>query len=585
MNDYLNTITKSEEENLADLLMTKYKIKLEDLLYNYTPQINKNKYKICNSPSIEPIYQSKYAELLIKLFMQSSPFVSKEYRNKVDKCFLSTLNEIINPEGKNAENPMEICNLLNIKLDINIPYTHDQFTIKLKQIVHICNEIEIEDSISDYHDKHLHLLDSQDDITKKNAQKEYETFKSKTYKRVSEITIKEVITTTIKFHSYYFRIIKDSDIEFFSNELNVAKDIYFDISKIDNHPEVTENDYPTWTKFILDKIIDPNEKIAFMVFMYSIFYAKDKQRWACALIGEGLDGKGLLMKIFSTIVDRNHGLNRSSRSFVDTINDKTNVSEVPGIAENCRLLLLMDTKNTNIIKDGVIHSLLSGDPQTIRRLFKDSYTKLLNNKFLFASNDEPTVDMHEINQTSRLRIIRFSKEKHLYIENAADKLIDESSAFLRACKDVYFKYVKNDELIIKTELNYDPTRISINNYVESFLKEYYRKYFPHSKNIKGEMPMYILRVCEPEMSKWMEDCSANINKEFPNLIKKFQSNELVRILKNMGYKDRTTTSFNGKTLTVHKYTKIEHIQETTEDGIPPDHIKESDEYKISKEYK
>ncbi len=173
---------------------------------------------------------------------------------------------------------------------------------------------------------------------------------------------------------------------------------------------------------------------AFVDWIGSLFYEDSDQQQYCYLHGKGADGKGAINRFMARVFG---GAYCSKQP--PTPGDKF---WSYGLISK-RLVVFPDCNSRTFVTSGFFKSMTGGDPVTLEAKGQMSFTAKLSCKFLFLSNEKPSLSSED---SDRRRIIycemqeREDKTPEPGFEN---KLWEEGGAFLALCLNWYDEKYKD----------------------------------------------------------------------------------------------------------------------------------------------
>ena len=185
---------------------------------------------------------------------------------------------------------------------------------------------------------------------------------------------------------------------------------------------------PTWDQF-LSRVDYPN---VFLAWVWSVFDPENMGRQALWLYGKGADGKSRVLVALTEIF----GKRQTGSVSQDGINGQFFYSKVYGK----RLTIYGDCKNTRLISQGKIHSLLGGDYVQIESKGRDAFHDRVYSRLLVSANDHPEIDFSLKNESSRIiELCIDSVDKSLAEgdRNFESNLVTEQWGFLYKCRQAY----------------------------------------------------------------------------------------------------------------------------------------------------
>ncbi len=182
---------------------------------------------------------------------------------------------------------------------------------------------------------------------------------------------------------------------------------------------------PTWDD-LLSRASAPE---ALCAYLGSLFVdASDRQQYLW-IYGEGNDGKGSLFRFLHRCFGVAFG-----NEYVPEGKDKFWTA---GLL-NKRIVIFPDCNEYGFITTGLFKSLTGGDPVRMEFKGKQSFTALINTKFIYGSNERPKIS----GERSDLRRLIYCEMKSWVGDadsNYESRLWDEGGAFIHKCLEAYKK--------------------------------------------------------------------------------------------------------------------------------------------------
>jgi hypothetical protein len=185
--------------------------------------------------------------------------------------------------------------------------------------------------------------------------------------------------------------------------------------------------HPTWDQFLC-RLSHPE---TFKAYVWSIFEPSNETRQVLWLQGSGNDGKSSVINAIADFYGRHAVL-----SLGDTFADSPFFY---GSAYGKQFAIYMDCNNTQIIRHNRIKSLTGGDTVEINEKFQTAFSARIYAKLIVSSNFNPSIDINEAAERTRLLLIRVYplKNNELGDSKFAPGLQAEIGHFLYSCKVAY----------------------------------------------------------------------------------------------------------------------------------------------------
>lgn len=285
----------------------------------------------------------------------------------------------------------------------------------------------------------------------------------------------------------FYKFIQN-DIDFFvekiapfTNDPNVMTYKYFNL----NTEIVGEHKH--WD--IWEKQLDEDDVEVFRSFVYSIFYAKDKNRQVLWLYDTGNRGKTIVMNALT----RFGGDHFSNAIKPESLKDKHYGLYIEGY----RLLLFDDNTNPFLISDSKLKSITGGGQIAIdEKGVSGTRSYMPNVKVIISSNMKPIIQSQDSDLT-RLILININKptlENAAYMKSVYDLegvLCDELKYYITTCKKSYEKLCPTSTNIKLTNRQLD-TIVNCQNADDNIIANFFNTYFEISEKngiIKTEFDM------------------------------------------------------------------------------------------------
>lgn len=170
-----------------------------------------------------------------------------------------------------------------------------------------------------------------------------------------------------------------------------------------------------------------------MAFLYSLFLPESDRQQYVWIWGSGGDGKGAIARFLRLILGSGFCSERAPSS------QNTDKHWTSGLLGK-RLAVFPDTNATTFVRTDLFMELTGGDPTKIEEKFKQSFTTLLNVKFLFLSNSIPQIS-NQKSDKRRAIVCHISELKSAVDPNYENDLFQERAAVFHKCKMAYEKLV------------------------------------------------------------------------------------------------------------------------------------------------
>lgn len=196
---------------------------------------------------------------------------------------------------------------------------------------------------------------------------------------------------------------------------------------------------------------------AFMMFIASIFHAGSYNQQYCWIYGEGGEGKGSIGRWLQKILGNSY--------FSLSSIPKSQFWKSALVGKRC--VVFSDWSSSYFVTGGEFKSMVGGDAQLIESKYEHSYNVVLNNKYIFFSNEKPAVssESSDLRRLIYCHIAPIDESKKEY-EAFEQKLWDESAAFLYRCFALYkancpdhrpipFDHTATTQLVAENESEYE----------------------------------------------------------------------------------------------------------------------------------
>jgi hypothetical protein len=278
-----------------------------------------------------------------------------------------------------------------------------------------------------------------------------------------------------KVNLFYKHI--QNDTEFFVSELTPFtndKDVmtykYFDLTNEE------KGEHKHWD--IFEKQLDSDDIEVFRCFVYSIFYAKDKNRQVLWLYDTGNRGKTVVMNA----ITRFGGEHFANAIKAESLKDKHYGLYIEGY----RLLLFDDNTNPFLISDSKLKSITGGGQIAVdEKGVSGTRSYMPNVKVIISSNMKPIIQNQDSDLT-RLILININKpsdENAAYMKSVYDLegvMCDELKYYLNTCKNAYNKLCPNSTNIKLTDKQLDNIS-NCQNADDNIIANFFNTYFEISE--------------------------------------------------------------------------------------------------------
>jgi phage/plasmid-associated DNA primase len=180
---------------------------------------------------------------------------------------------------------------------------------------------------------------------------------------------------------------------------------------------------------------------AFIDWIGSLFVEDSSLQDYCWVYGGGNDGKGAINRFLHRVFGPAYRSKQPPRK------DREG-NWVSGLIGS-RICVFPDCNNTSFVASGLFKSITGGDPVDAEPKFKDPFTVVLNAKYLFFSNERPSLSS-ERSDLRRIVYCEFSQPGE-FDPDFEDKLWAEGGAFIHACITSYLsKYQSRKSIAAST---------------------------------------------------------------------------------------------------------------------------------------
>lgn len=204
---------------------------------------------------------------------------------------------------------------------------------------------------------------------------------------------------------------------------------------------VTDRKPETFIKF-LDSTFSGNKNVIdYLMTVFSICLTGDiseTKMWY--FVGEGADGKSVLVKTISTILG-DYASTASTDLIVDKKFQSQNITELARL-KGKRFVSVSETKTDDRLDEAGVKNMTGGDSVVARFLYCNEFEYTPEFKIVMMSNYEPKIVGNDNGIRRRIKIIRFpnsvpedKQDKHLF-----EKLIKEKDGIFSMLLDYYRVY-------------------------------------------------------------------------------------------------------------------------------------------------
>lgn len=174
---------------------------------------------------------------------------------------------------------------------------------------------------------------------------------------------------------------------------------------------------------------------AFMAFVWSLFVPTDHGQQYLWIFGEGQDGKGAMIRLFSRLLsDAFVALDAKDRYWLASCVGK-------------RLGAFNDMVDVTFPMRSQFKQVTGQDPVNVEQKYKRSYSTVLDTKFIFTTNKE----LHITTQTSDLRrciYVKMTRNSSPPRRGYEDDLWEERAGILHKCRSAYEKMMQEHGAIV-----------------------------------------------------------------------------------------------------------------------------------------
>jgi len=171
----------------------------------------------------------------------------------------------------------------------------------------------------------------------------------------------------------------------------------------------------------------------FKAWCWSIFEPGNNCRQMMWIQGAGQDGKSTVFNCLSAFIGDQHCASLSESEF----NNSFFFNDIYG-----RILAIYgDCHTTNIFENEKLKNITGNDMVTINGKYAPTFKANVYSKVLIGSNQFPQVAWHMDYQSSRIIVLQITKPKGRMGDSSVQaKMIKETPAFLKKCREIYPKY-------------------------------------------------------------------------------------------------------------------------------------------------
>lgn len=204
---------------------------------------------------------------------------------------------------------------------------------------------------------------------------------------------------------------------------------------------VRPGEFPAWQEF-LSRLDYPE---VFAAWVWSIIEPDNNVRQAMWIVGQGDDGKSVVMKALTNLLGNSYVKSMQARE----LGEKFFLSSVYGKT----LVNYADTEEIYLLSNPKIKQITGADSTSIEFKGKDSFTGDVYAKLFVTSNKNPKINPESRAQVTRL--IRLDvKRPTEQTSNFQNRLEAEIWFFLDYCKNCFLKYISegNNKLNLPVDL-------------------------------------------------------------------------------------------------------------------------------------
>lgn len=263
-------------------------------------------------------------------------------------------------------------------------------------------------------------------------------------------------------------------------------------------PDPGEHMVPTWQK-LLTKIESAAARESMMAWIGSLFFADSYRQQYVWIYGPGGNGKGCIGRFL-------HGIFGPCSHFLSNVPREPNQFWTAQFL-NRRLVVIPDCENHAFPASGLFKTLAGGDPITIEQKHGQPYTAILDAKFLYTSNQLPSLSSE--NADMRRAILVRMEGNGTWESDFEAKLWAEGGAFLWHCITTYARLCP-DHGPIQTDSEDLLNWVSTLEEVEEVVFEKWFRVDPAGFVVPGDMAKVLetewprRRKPQVEFIKWLE---------------------------------------------------------------------------------
>ena len=207
--------------------------------------------------------------------------------------------------------------------------------------------------------------------------------------------------------------------------------------------ELSEKRPEKFLAFLNDTFDSDKEVIRYVLTVFAICLTGDTtEQKIWYFVGDGSDGKSLLVKVISTILG-DYSATASTDLIIDKKYQSQNISEVARL-KGKRLVSISETKTEDKLDEAGVKNMTGGDSIVARFLYCNEFEYTPEFKIIMMSNYEPRIVGNDHGIRRRIKIVRFQhtiaddrQDRHLY-----EKLIAEKNEIFTLLVDYYKEYLK-----------------------------------------------------------------------------------------------------------------------------------------------
>lgn len=236
---------------------------------------------------------------------------------------------------------------------------------------------------------------------------------------------------------------------------------------IDLDTLIKPGECPSWD-FYFSSRYTPEEAKVLRVFLFCIFYAKNKTRQMLYILDvDGFSGKSLLINVITRVL----GAKYVQAVQKDSLNNQFSMAKV----WDKILVSISDNKNPQLLRSEKLHMMTGGDQADIEKKGKDSFIARLQMKVIASGNTRLEIDPDATHERTRLIVVKphvneevlkqialLDKDGNIVYSRSGrpqllgdasfeDKLYNEFGAMLAKARDEYRELCPTDGNIILPE--------------------------------------------------------------------------------------------------------------------------------------